>query len=85
MDRLKQHAIEFDRSATKDKKDVLHAHKHTKVAIHKDPEEAVDKWYLQQCSVKVKVQGIKITAAAEKLAHHMGIECRVSIGWLWWF
>ena len=47
-------------------------------------EEAVTIWFVQQRSCGVKVRGIAIQNAAQKLARHMGItDFTASDRWLW--
>lgn len=84
-EKLKKYAIKFDVGVNKDRSGIVRSRKHMKVARNKDLEEAVYKWYVQQRSVKVKVRGIEIMAAAAKLADHMGVACQASTGWLWRF
>ena len=60
--------------------------KRMRVSKDENLEEAVTKWFVQQRSCGVKVRGIAIQDAAQKLARHMGItDFTASDGWLWRF
>ena len=73
-DKLTSYAMKFDVAPSKDRKGAGHKIKHVNVHKSRELEEAVYKWCVQQRSVCVKVRGLEITDAANKLARHMGIE-----------
>jgi hypothetical protein len=52
-----------------------------KVAKDKNLEEAVYKWFVQQCSSGGGVRGVDLKSAAERLAKQF----QGSDGWLWRF
>ena len=60
--------------------------KRMRVSKDENLKEAITKWFVQQRSCGVKVRGIAIQDAAQKLARHMGItDFTASDGWLWRF
>ena len=60
--------------------------KRMRVSKDENLEEVISKWFVQQRSCSVKVHGIAIPDAAQKLARHMGItDFIASDGWLWRF
>ncbi|KAK4328333.1 hypothetical protein Pmani_001254 [Petrolisthes manimaculis] len=61
-DKLRKYAVKFNVDSTKDKKGVIHARRHMRQPQSKELEEAVYKWYKQQCSVKVNVRGVELMA-----------------------
>ena len=65
--------MKFDVDSNKDKKGVVHTHKHMRVAKSKNLEDAVYKWYVQKCSLGVNVHRVDILDVAVKLTAHMGI------------
>ena len=84
--KLTSYAMKLDVAPSKDRKGAGHKIKHVNVPKSRELDEAVYKWCVQQRSVCVKVRGLEITEAANKLALHMGIESsKVGDGWLWRF
>lgn len=52
----------------------------------KNFDEAVYKWYVQQCAEGLPVRGLDIQNATQCLANHLGIrDFKCSDGWLWRF
>ena len=64
----------------------LGGRKRMRVSKDENLEEVVTRWFVQQQSCSVKVHGVAIQDAAQKLARHMGItDFTASDGWLWCF
>ena len=59
-EKLQGFAVRFDVDRSKDKKGVVHRHKHMKVSQSGDLEETVYKWYVQQRAGNEKVCGVEI-------------------------
>ena len=68
--KVTSYVMKFDVAPSKDRKGAVHKRKHMKVPKSRELEEAVCKWYMQQCTVSVNVRGLEIADAANILAGH---------------
>ena len=64
-EKLQAFAVKFNVDPNKDKKGVVHMHKHMEVARSKDLEKAVHKWYVQERPVGVNVCVVDILDVRE--------------------
>ena len=85
-EKLMNFAASYCVDASSSKSGKVKTRKHMKTGKDKALDAAVMKWYVQERSSGVNVRGVKLLAAATKLAYHLGYtDFNGSEGWLWRF
>ena len=79
-----KYAASYCVDASSSKSGKVKTRKHMKTGKDQALDAAVMKWYVQERSSGMNVRGVKLLAAATKLASHPGYtDFKGSEGWLW--